>query len=182
MTQPSTPGAPTPGAPTHRTATAPGTVTRLPQQRTTTPGPAVQGSLALSYSPVAAPPVPAEVPAPRRPAEVRDETAEIRHLAGSLAQAAVEVVAGQRPVLQMLRWTDEHVYGDLERRAALVAQARGTAARRLRAQVRSVHVCRPHPDVAEVSVHVRHGERSRALALRLERHRDRWRCTVLQFG
>ena len=173
MTQPSTPGSPTPGAPTSRTATTPGTVTRLPQQRTPGPYAAVQGSLALSYAPVAAPPV---------PAEVRDETAEIRHLAGSLAQAAVEVVAGQRPVLQMLRWTDEHVYGDLERRAALVAQARGTAPRRLHAQVRSVHVCRPHPDVAEVSVHVRHGERSRALALRLERHRDRWRCTVLLFG
>jgi hypothetical protein len=181
MTQPPTPGSPTPGAPTPRAVTAPGTVTRLPQQRTPGPCAVVQGSLALSYSPVAAPPVAAEGPT-RVPAEVRDETAEIRHLAGSFAQAAVEVVAGQRPVLQMLRWTDEHVYGDLERRAALVAQARGTAARRVHAQVRSVHVCRPHPDVAEVSVHVRHGERSRALALRLERHRDRWRCTVLLFG
>lgn len=180
MTQPSTPGSPTPGAPSPRTATASGTVTRLPQQRTPGPGAAVQGSLALDYSPVAAPPV-REAPT-GVPADVRDETAEIRHLAGSLAQAAVEVVAGQRPVLQMLRWTDEHVYGDLERRAALVAQARGTAARRVHAQVRSVHVCRPDPDVAEVSVHVRHGERSRALALRLERHRDRWRCTVLLFG
>ncbi len=172
MTQPSTPGSPTPQASTPRTATAPGTVTRLPQQRTPSPCASVQGSLALSYSPVAAP----------VPEEGRDETAELRHLAGSFAQAAVEVVAGQRPVLQLLRWTDEHVYGDLERRAALVAQARGTAARRVHAQVRSVHVCRPHPDVAEVSVHVRHGDRSRALALRLERHRDRWRCTVLLFG
>lgn len=181
MTQPSTPGSPTPQASTPATPTAPGTVTRLPHQRTPSPCAAVQGSLALSYPPAAAPPAPTEGPR-RVSVEVRDEAVEIRHLAGSFAQAAVEVVAGQRPVLQMLRWTDEHVYGDLERRAALVAQARGTAARRVHAQVRSVHVCRPHPDVAEVSVHVRHGERSRALALRLERHRDRWRCTVLLFG
>jgi hypothetical protein len=164
MTTPPDPGPPT----------APGTVTRLPQQRTPTPGgrpdhvPAVDGSLALSFTPV--------------PAPAPDADTEVRIFAGGFAQAAVEVVAGQRPVVQMLRWTDEHVYADLERRAAAVAQARGSSPRRLHTQVRSVHVCRPHPDVAEISVHVRHGQRSRALALRLERHRDRWRCTVLQFG
>ncbi len=152
-------------------------VAHLPRQRSrrggAPDGPLVQGSLALSWAPVESRP---------RPVRVPDEDDEVRDLAGRFAQAAVEVVAGQRPVLQLLRWTDEHVYADLERRAALVRQARGSSPRRVHAQVRSVHVCRPHDDSAEVSVHVRHGERSRALALRLERHRDRWRCTVLQFG
>ncbi len=159
----------------HDTATA--AVTHLPRPRTRTDhlptAPVVQGSLALSWPPVEARP---------RPVRVPDEDSEIRVLAGRFAQAAVEVVAGQRPVLQLLRWTDEHVYADLERRASLVRQARGGSPRRVHAQVRSVHVCRPHDDSAEVSVHVRHGERSRALAIRLERHRDRWRCTVLLFG
>jgi hypothetical protein len=31
-------------------------------------------------------------------------------------------------------------------------------------------------------VHVRHGARSRAVALRMERRDDRWLCTVLQFS
>ncbi|QIK65593.1 hypothetical protein G7072_03905 [Nocardioides sp. HDW12B] len=158
-----------------RRATA--SVAHLPRPRTrpegVPAGPVVQGSLALSWAPVEARP---------RPVRVSDEDSEITALARRFAQAAVEVVAGQRPVLQLLRWTDEHVYADLERRASLVRQARGSSPRRVHAQVRSVHVCRPHDDSAEVSVHVRHGERSRALALRLERHRDRWRCTVLQFG
>jgi hypothetical protein len=36
--------------------------------------------------------------------------------------------------------------------------------------------------VAEVSGHVRHAGRSRALAARLERRRDRWVCTALLLG
>ncbi|MDT7655230.1 MAG: hypothetical protein QOI36_6645, partial [Pseudonocardiales bacterium] len=38
------------------------------------------------------------------------------------------------------------------------------------------------PEVAEVAAHVRHGERSRAVALRLEVHRGRWVCTALELG
>ena len=40
----------------------------------------------------------------------------------------------------------------------------------------------PKHGVAEVSVHVRHGERSRALAARLERIHGQWRCTALELG
>ena len=54
--------------------------------------------------------------------------------------------------------------------------------RRLRSQVRSVHVFCPSPAAAEISVHVRHGERSRALAARIELVEDRWCCVALEFG
>jgi hypothetical protein len=125
---------------------------------------ATQGALALDTTP-----------------DVGRHDAEVRAWAGQFAQAAVEVAGGERPVVQLLRWTGEQVYADLERRATLVTRARGHATRRIRPQVRSVHTCSPTPDSAEVSVHVRHGERSRALALRMERHRGRWLCVVLQF-
>jgi len=39
-----------------------------------------------------------------------------------------------------------------------------------------------HPDAAELSIHVRHGQRSRAIAARIERIEGRWRCSVLDFG
>jgi rhodanese-related sulfurtransferase len=45
-----------------------------------------------------------------------------------------------------------------------------------------VHVFRPGPASAEVSVHVRHGHRSRAIAARLEQRDGRWRCVALQLG
>jgi hypothetical protein len=141
-------------------------VTRLPAPRRAMDGSAsraTDGALALAIS-----------------SEDRQD-AEVRAWAAQFAQAAVEVAGGERPVVQLLRWTGERVYADLERRAALVSRTRGTAARRIRPQVRSVHACRPTPDSAEVSVHVRHGQRSRALALRLERRRGRWQCVVLQF-
>jgi hypothetical protein len=48
--------------------------------------------------------------------------------------------------------------------------------------VRSVHVFLPQPQSAEVSVHVRHGERSRAIAARLEHRGGRWVCTALELG
>ncbi len=104
------------------------------------------------------------------------------------AQAVVEVVAGHRPPGQLVRWTSRTVYRDLERRTRL-AQRAATAASgmpvqrsTLRPQVRSVHVCRVGAGVAEVSVHVRHGRRSRALAVRLEAVQGRWTCTAMEFA
>ena len=45
-----------------------------------------------------------------------------------------------------------------------------------------MHVFQPQPGTAEVSVHVRHGHRSRALAARLEQRKGRWTCVALQLG
>ena len=143
---------------------------------------AVQGTLALDLrggrpglpeTPELEPPGPARLP------HVAD--AEVRAWAARLAQAVVEAVALQRPVSQLVRWTAPNVYRDLERRVLLVRRAATDAGRSVRPQVRSIHVCRPTPTTAEVSVHVRHGVRSRAVAMRIERRGERWQCTVLEF-
>ena len=111
--------------------------------------------------------------------------------AGRFVQAAVEIVGGDRPLSQLARWTTRAVYVDLERRALLVARAGGhqpgtARVQPVRPRVHSVHACRVAGDVVEVGVHVRYGERSRALACRFElRHTrvdTRWVCTALQFA
>ncbi|WP_121255265.1 Rv3235 family protein [Nocardioides ferulae] len=107
------------------------------------------------------------------------------------AQAAVEIVGGDRPITQLLRWTTEEVYDDLQRRAQLVARAGGHRPGQGRVQpgrprVRSVHTCFVSREVVESSVHVGYGVRSRALAARFELRRQpqgqRWVCTALEFA
>ena len=101
---------------------------------------------------------------------VPGDRAELEAFAHRFASAVVEVIGGDRGPSQLLRWTSEQVYADLQRRAALLARTTpgDRRVRRLRSQVRSVHLFCPSPEAAEISVHVRHGERSRAIAARIE--------------
>ncbi|WP_137294915.1 Rv3235 family protein [Nocardioides dongxiaopingii] len=140
---------------------------------------AVQGTLALDLQPRLDPPAVAGPDLRRR----RD----VERWAHRFAQAAVEIVGGDRPASQLLRWTSREVQQDLERRAMLVARAGGhtpgvARVQPVRPRVRSVHSCFTAPDVAEVSVHVRYGQRSRAVAARFERRGGRWLCTALEFA
>ncbi len=146
--------------------------------------PAVDGSLALAPG------------TPRKAAHAVPEVPELRLVAGGgrgedlqvwaarFAQAVVEVLGGDRPIAQLLRWTSHQVYVEIERRLYLLNRTTdaGRRMRTVRPQVRSVHVFHPSPASAEVSVHVRHGQRSRAIAARLERRKGRWQCTALQLG
>jgi len=108
---------------------------------------------------------------------------DVRAWAGRLGRSIAEVLTGDRPAQQLMRWTNDAVFTDLCRRSEALAGA-GTTHRgmRNRVSVVSVHVCEPRDGVAEASVHVRHGLRSRAYALRLEGLDGRWRCTALQMG
>jgi hypothetical protein len=146
---------------------------------------AVQGTLALDLrSCLAMPATPGLRVVDPEQAEGSPHDADLSAWAARFAQAVVEVVGGDRPLTQLLRWTNGRVYGELGRRVRVLART-APANKRLhtiRPQVRSVHVCRPTPDCAEVSVHVRHGQRSRAIAARLELEEGRWTCTALQLG
>jgi hypothetical protein len=149
------------------------------------PMPMTQGALALRYQ---AAPVPSPALAPPMLRLVGDGEApalpDAQAWASRLVQAVTEVLAGDRPIGQLIRWTDPVVFSDLNRRVRVLgltttATARGS---KERCAVRSVHVSAPTPEVAEVAAHVRHGDRSRAVALRLEVHRGRWVCTALELG
>ena len=151
----------------------------------------VQGTLALDLSPRHAPP-------DLRPTTTRSTVADVvpidpgqrgrlEQWVHRFVQATVEIVGGDRPASQLLRWTSGPVYVDLQRRAVLVARAGGhqpgvARVQPVRPQVVSVHTSIVSPAVAEASARVRYGARSRALALRFERRGDRWLCTALEFA
>jgi uncharacterized protein DUF6459 len=99
-------------------------------------------------------------------------------------QAVVEIVSGDRPCAQLVRWTDRAVYDSLTTRVAALSDTVGSVppTERPRARVVSVKVCRPRDGVAEVAAHVRQGKRSHALAARLEYAEQRWICTALELG
>lgn len=112
-----------------------------------------------------------------------DEQA-MRARAARFVMAVVEAVAGDRPVNQLTRWTTPEVYDDVAELAATVGLTTDAEvrARTERPRLLSLHVAHPTDDVAEVCGHVRHGSRSRALALRLEQQHGWWVCTALQLG
>ncbi|MGY2702445.1 MULTISPECIES: Rv3235 family protein [unclassified Nocardioides] len=151
----------------------------------------VQGTLALDLQPRFDPP---ETTAyGRHPvADVIAIEAPLRHgleqWAGRYVQAAVEIVGGDRPVSQLLRWSSREVFQDLDRRAQLVARAGRHQAGQGRVQpvrprVVGVHACFLARGRVEVSAHVRYGDRSRAVAARFVRTADeRWCCTALEFA
>lgn len=115
---------------------------------------------------------------------VTGDAPELDAFATRFAQAVVEVIGGDRGVHQLMRWTTSAVYADMARRSHTLNRAApiDRRHRRLRAQVRSVHITRPYEGVAEISIHVRHGQRSRAIAACITLIEGRWRCSALEFG
>ncbi|MEZ2389030.1 Rv3235 family protein [bacterium RCC_150] len=132
---------------------------------------------------------PSQAPKPktRRIAAVRSVDEEIGTLARSIAQAAIEALAGIRPVQQLSRSLDPQCLSSLHHRAALTrahaARFRKGEARLHRSPiVRSVRVCAVNDNVYETSMVVTEELRSRAVAMRLERSNGAWKVTVLEIG
>lgn len=151
----------------------------------------VQGTLALDLEPRHAPPPVPDAPRLQGAGDVVDVDPRLRRKLEQwchrYAQAAVEIVGGDRPVSQLLRWTAGEVYVDLHRRAMLVARAGGHQPGRrpvqpVRPKVVSVRTCFVSATAVEAGVRVRYGERCRALAIRFEHRKDRWICTALEFA
>jgi hypothetical protein len=151
----------------------------------------VQGTLALDLSPRHAPPETSDLMSGRPAADVvpidPSDRGRLERWVHRFVQASAEIVGGDRPASQLLRWTTAPVYADLHRRALLVARAGGHqpgAARvqPVRPHVMSVHASFVSPAVAEASARVRYGPRSRALALRFEKRGERWLCTAMEFA
>jgi len=155
-----------------------------------TPVASVQGTLALALQPRQEPPVVRTTHTGEGADVVRIDVRARRELetwSCRFAQAAVEIVGGDRPAGQLLRWTTREVYADLNRRALLVARAGGHQpgqgrVQPVRPRVVGVHTCFVDTGIAEVGLHVRYGQRSRALAARFERDDGRWVCTALEFA
>jgi hypothetical protein len=177
-------------------------VLRLPVV-TPTPIATVQGTLALDLGPRLDVPDPLAGPAAGSFSDgspgpgtgagldvVRVDLVRRRHFerhAVRIGAAVVEIVGGDRPVSQVLRWTTPEVYQDLSRRAHLVASTVGRrpgtgGIQSVRPHLIAAHTSFVTEHCAEVSLHVRYGQRSRAVAARFELIRDRWQISALEFA
>ncbi|HEX8496810.1 MAG TPA: Rv3235 family protein [Actinomycetales bacterium] len=98
-----------------------------------------------------------------------------------LVQVVVEVMCGQRPAAQLVRWTSQPVYDQVVCQT-LPHVRQGPATPRRRARISSVRVCEPVDGVAELSAVVHGQYRVQALAMRMEGRDGRWRVTALETG
>lgn len=116
----------------------------------------------------------------------RRARSEAEEWARRIVQSCLEVVGGLRPASQLVRWLSPTVYADLRRRARLASLAGlrdPMLPHPVRARVHSLHATYPTPGVLEAAAHIRHGARSRAVAVRFERREGRgWLCTALDFS
>lgn len=123
-------------------------------------------------------------PAPNDGADA--STLDVRLVARSIAQAAVEVLAGTRSVLQLSRSLDAQCFLSLQHRAALTrehaARGRGSLQVHRSPMVRSVRACAISDSIYEVSIVVSEEQRSRAIAMRLEHSDGTWQVTALEIG
>jgi hypothetical protein len=117
-----------------------------------------------------------------------DHLAEVRAISRSTVQAAMEVLAGIRPIHQLARRLDPRCLAALQHRAALIRRELirtgnpGLARLHRNSTVRSVRVCEVADGVYEASAVVVDDVRARAVAIRLERSKQVWRVTELVIG
>lgn len=93
----------------------------------------------------------------------------------------IETAAGHRPLQQLAALLSPSVSRGLGMDFERAART-GSPHWLHRATVRSMRVAEPTPGVAELCATVETGRRVRAIAVRLEEHHGRWRCTRLQLG
>lgn len=127
------------------------------------------------------------VPSPR-------EAEEVRKLAAAITRAAMEVLAGTRPVMQLAPWLHRDLLAPMQlrtdlRRAAMAGkgavagnQVPKVALLHRSAVVKAAHATLVQPGVYEAAVVVSDAARCRAVALRLETAGRGWRVTALEVG
>ncbi len=97
----------------------------------------------------------------------------------NLARSVVEIIAGVREVEQVARWVSPDVFSKVLQRAQHAKRSRalrGLTVRRPTVRARACLWQSPRPGVVEGTVVVDIGARARAVAIRLESWRGRWRA------
>jgi hypothetical protein len=96
------------------------------------------------------------------------------------AEQLLLVLSGHRPVHALLGHARQGAYEQLSRLAPRTP-LRPPPGQRGRPVLRRVGACRPHPDAIEAFARIAAGDRTRALAFRLEREDDgRWLCCAIE--
>jgi hypothetical protein len=103
---------------------------------------------------------------------------------GRIATAVNEVILGTRPVDQLSRVLNEHVFESLRTRSAARAQTRLRERKQIVVQptdVLRVSYQSPAEDVIESVVLLSNRHRSKAITIRLEGQNGSWRATNIGF-
>lgn len=97
----------------------------------------------------------------------------------NMSRVLFDVLAGRRDAATIRRWVEPHLFRRLQTRAA----ANNTRVpQTIPARVLSGRICRLSDTVVESSVVIQEQGRSRAVAMRLEAFRGRWKITALEIG
>lgn len=126
---------------------------------------------------------PHEIPDPDDELDLCAAAPVARPWAAHFIQALLEVLTGDRPSNQLIRWTSDDVYTALTRHVTATARRLPSPqAGSAPVRTRTVRISYPQPAVAEVSAVVQCGTGLHAVALRLEAWRGSWRCTAAEFA
>jgi len=105
--------------------------------------------------------------------------------AGMVVTSLAEALRGERTVRQLTVLLDHEAYLKVQRRVTWEREARvmeGRPAEDERTRVLSCHVQAIDEDACECTATLLAPHRARALAFRMERVRERWRCVEIELG
>lgn len=115
---------------------------------------------------------------------------DIKKMTQAIGSAFIEAELGIRPFAQLASWLEHELFHKLKPRVHYQAQGNHAAARRGERTARKLPVITPigvrasvrHNGEWESSITIRVGDRARAIAMRLQLHRNRWRVIALEVG
>ena len=118
------------------------------------------------------------------------QLADIKKMTRTVGSAFIEAELGIRPFAQLSSWIELELFQKLRARVVHSAAGKHLAARRGEENSRKVPSITPIGVRAsmqingewESSMTIRVGERARAIAMRLQLHRDRWRVIAFEVG
>jgi hypothetical protein len=133
------------------------------------------------------PRVPRERPVDKRQLKLQ---ADIKRMTQSIGSAFIEAELGIRPFAQLASWLEHELFHKLQPRVHYQAHGHYQAARRGEPDSRKVpsiktigvRAAMQRNGEWESSMTIRIGNRARAIAMRLQLHRDRWRVIALEVG
>ncbi|MGO1183668.1 MAG: Rv3235 family protein [Micrococcaceae bacterium] len=108
---------------------------------------------------------------------------EIHRVVRIVGLACIEAELGLRSVHQLSRWMNLPTYEKMNRRSQLARRTRSAhQAPRAATRTLSSRLNRVDDAVYEANTSVKVGDRVRAAAMRIERHRTGWKVTAIELG